>query len=145
VRRSYEDRRAELINLLEWAQLPDAAREGSPFPSGRRSPLIEGEDKMKVTAAILAARHCTFNGEGLGFDLPGTADWPSIILVGPGGRETNEDAVRAFFDLPADNELAKRMCKEPPSAQLVDSIKALDAGRPQAGRSGPIPISYALH
>jgi hypothetical protein len=118
------ERRCELVGLLTWGMLPAPARAASPFPGGRRSALIEGEDKMVETAAILAARHPSFNGQGLGFDVPGTGDWPSIIMVGPGGRLTDEEALEEFFGL--EPRLAKQMHDELPNEGLIAAIRQID-------------------
>lgn len=145
MQKSPMERRAELINLLTWAQLPPDVRKEAPFPGGRQSPLWEEEAGMKETAAILAARHPAFNGDGLGFDLPGSGDWPDVILVGVGGRVTNEDAIGTFFGFPENSDLPRRMREELPSAGLVAAIAKLDSRRPTSPATRPEGYPHLVH
>jgi hypothetical protein len=115
------DRVDELIKLLLCRHVDE----------GRVSPLFPEEKVMKETAAVLAARHPKFNGQGLGFDIVGTADWPAVIRVGPGGRFLNEEAIEIFFGIPV--SIAKRMCDEQPSQYLIDLLRTYGSAEASHG------------
>jgi hypothetical protein len=114
--------RTELVRLLEWGLLSSEEQKENPLAGGRRSPLIEDEDTFKETAAILAARHPFFNGRGLGFDVPGTGNWPNIIMI-DGQRRVGLEALMAFFGV--SETFATRMLEEEPSRGMVETLKNL--------------------
>jgi hypothetical protein len=64
-----------------------------------------------------------FNAQGLGFDVAGTEDWPSIIVVGLDGRFLDEDALEVFFGI--DRKLAEMMVDHPPSHAMLDRLEVL--------------------
>lgn len=85
-----------------------------------KSPLFPEEKSMTRTVAALAACSPSFNRRGLGFDIPGTGDWPNVILVGIGGRRAGEEAIKDFFGL--NNDLARRIVDELPSPGLLNDL-----------------------
>jgi hypothetical protein len=91
---------------------------------------------MEPTVGILAARYREFNAQGLGFDIPGTADWPNIIRVGIGGREVGAAALESFFGL--SRGLADRVMKERPSPDLLDTLS-----RYLADQNSPLEVAEA--
>ena len=118
------ERRIVLVRLLQHSLLPP---EAGRMKEGRVSPLIDGEADLLPTAAVLASRHPTFNGQGLGTDLPGTGEWPTIILIGAigaYGRLSGTDAIAAFFGIKDD--LADRLINEEPSDELIQVVSSLD-------------------
>jgi hypothetical protein len=95
---------------------------GHPEPDSEvhKSPLLPEEKSLTPTVAILAARYPDFNAQGLGFDIPGTGDWPNIIRVGIGGRDVGAAAIESFFGLSRD--LANRVMEERPSPDLLETL-----------------------
>lgn len=120
--------RYELATLL----LNHAAGLGAPVEEVEEPPLPHVDFAPHPRcAARIAARHPLFNAKGLGLDIPGTGDWPSILKVGPSGRQLNEHALMTFFGLTS--ELAWALLLEEPSATLVDKL------RPTLERQPPLP------
>jgi hypothetical protein len=111
---------------------------GHPDPDSKvhKSPLLPEEKSMEPTVGILAARYREFNAQGLGFDIPGTADWPNIIRVGIGGREVGAAALESFFGL--SRGLADRVMKERPSPDLLDTLS-----RYLADQNSPLEVAEA--
>ena len=109
------ERLNELVRLLE-----NVTGHSDPDFKVHSSPLFSEEKSMKRTVAVLAARFPSFNRQGLGFDLPGTGDWPNVILVGIGGRRIGEGAIRDFFGL--SDGLARKMVDELPSPELLNDL-----------------------
>jgi hypothetical protein len=129
------ERLNELVRLLG-----NVTGDSHPAFKVHRSPLFSEEKSMKRTVAVLAARFPCFNRQGLGFDMPGTGDWPNVILVGIGGRRIGKEAIRDFFGL--SDGLARRIVDELPSPELLNDLagyladEAPPSRTPQAA-SGP--------
>ena len=109
------ERLNELVRLLRDVK-------GDPDPDSKvhKSLLFPEEKSMTRTVAVLAARFPSFNRRGLGFDIPGTGDWPNVILVGIGGRRIGEEAIKDFFGL--SDGLARRVVDESPSPGLLNDL-----------------------
>jgi hypothetical protein len=116
------ERLNELVRLLRDVR-------GDPDPDSKvhNSPLFPEEKSMTRTVAVLAACFPSFNRQGLGFDIPGTGDWPNVILVGIGGRRIGEEAIKDFFGL--SNGLARRIVDELPSPGLLNDLSRYLAGQ----------------
>ena len=114
------ERLNELVRLLRDVT-------GDPDSKVHKSPLFPEEKTMTGTGAVLAARFPSFNRQGLGFDIPGTGDWPNVILVGIGGRRIGEEAIKDFFGL--SNGLARRIVDESPSPGLLNDLSRYLAGQ----------------
>ena len=97
-----------------------------------KSPLFPEEKSMTRTVAVLAARFPSFNRQGLGFDIPGTGDWPNVILVGIGGRRVGGEAIENFFGL--SNDLARRIVDELPSPGLLSDLSRYLAAQDPSDR-----------
>jgi hypothetical protein len=106
---------------------------GDPDPDSRvhKSPLLPEEKDITSTVVVLAARYPEFNAQGLGFDIPGTGDWPAVIAVfqmhRENGRSLNEEAMQDFFGV--NSTLAQRMVNETPSVDLLQVLARYQAHR----------------
>ena len=123
------ERLNELVRLLR-----DVTGDLDPDFKVHKSSLFPEEKSMALTVAVLAARFPSFNRQGLGFDIPGTGNWPNVILVGIGGRRIGEEAIKDFFGL--SNGLARRIVDESPSPGLLNDLSRYLADQDQPYHRG---------